>query len=89
MIINNIHKLDMVVKPTNQPTNQPGRNQTFLYLPQTQLKVKGGNHKGSKRWMDEGDEERQRESSRTSRRWSVWGGAPYPKLNMKEHSMFG
>ena len=51
MIINNIHKLDMVVKPTNQPTNQPGRNQTFLYLPQTQLKVKGGNHKGSKRWM--------------------------------------
>ena len=36
--------------------------------------------------MDEGDEERQRESSRTSRRW---GGALYPKLNMKERSMSG
>ena len=44
MINNDIHRLDVVAGKKKNPSNWSRQNQTFLYLPQTQPRGRGGNH---------------------------------------------
>lgn len=54
LINNNIHRLDVVVKNKTKARKQSGRNETCLYPPQTQPKVKGGNSWDQRNGEEEG-----------------------------------